>query len=443
MFNNIPKQFFIDDSRVIKDFSKKTYNGYQKSKIFTELKKNIISGNLEKAGFWATELHCSGYLYQLYNTLFNIYIKNINKSNLSILNIFIRDYKNLLIKKENFKDLLFLRNDQFYRNHIHNIVGYLTLSPKYNLPVLSKIKQEDFVMKNNKSRLISKNLNDINKIITKKDPKNVIIPLSEILLNLKNKGLSKSLENCIFWTSWLFTYDHNFFKKKLKCDYREQLNINKKYCYDFTWIIWEIIFTFPNHQCIKELYNLYCMEFTFSKKINKLNLIVLAFMILIDPFPKIKLDYSLPSSKLNTLNTYLVNINFLYADFLKNTDSHISKIIPRNIEHKNVSNKSIFSKKIYKKNYSMEQHMLKINKNIKPKIVNKSNKINNKSNKINNKSNNINNTKNSISLIKSIRNKKKLLEKYPNKNSKKKAIEINKFKKKKNKYNLESFDINT
>ena len=436
MFNNIPKQFLINDIRTMKDFSKKTYNGYQKSKIFTELKKNIISGNLEKAGFWATELHCSGYLYQLYNTLFNIYLKNINKSNLSILNIFIQDYKNLLIKKEDFKDLLFLRNDQFYRNHIHNIVAYLTLSPKYDLPVLPKINQEDFVMKNNKSRLISKNLNDINKIITKKDPKNVIIPLSEILLNLKNKGLSKSLENCIFWTSWLFTYDHNFFKKKLKCDYREQLNINKKYCYDFTWIIWEIIFTFPNHPFIKELYHLYCVEFTFSKKKNKLNLIILAFMILIDPFPKIKLDYSLPVSKLNTLNTYLVNINFLYADFLKNTGSHINKIIPRNILQKNVSNNSIFSNKKNKKNYSMNQHMININKNCKTKIVNKSNNFNNP--KISKSTKQLKKKKKKIEKI-----EKKYLNNVSNNVGKKKSLHVNKTKRVKNIINMESFNINS
>ena len=40
--------------------------------------------------------------------------------------------------------------------------------------------------------------------------------------------------------------------------------------------------------------------------------------------------FVLPENKLKTLNTYLVNINFLYADFLKNTNSYINKIIPRN-----------------------------------------------------------------------------------------------------------------
>lgn len=364
MFNKIPKQFFINDTRTLKDFSKKTYNGYQKSKIFTELKKNIITGNLEKAGFWATELHCSGYLFQLYNSLFTMYMKNINKSNLSILQIFIDDFKDLHLKKKNFKDLLFLRNDQIYRNHLHNIVAHLTLSPKYKLPVLPKIEQEDFVMTNNKSRILSKNLNDINKIITPKDPKNVIIPLSEILLNLKNKGLSKSLENCIYWTSWLFTYDHNFYKKKLKCDYREQKNMDKKYCYDFTWIIWEIIFTFPNRPFIDKIYELYCQDFTFSKKRNKLNLIILAYMILIDPFPKIKLDYTLPTNKNQTLITYLVNINFLYADFLKNTQStHIQKLLPRTATQNLKPSNTIFSKNKNSKNYSMNQHIHQLSKN--------------------------------------------------------------------------------
>lgn len=381
MFNNIPKQFSINDERDIKSFSKQTYNGYKKTTVINELKKNIISGNLEKSGFWAAELHCSGYIYNLYNTLFTIYIKDVNKSNLNILKIFNKELKDLYIKKKNFKDLLFLRNDQYYRNHLHNIVAYLTLSPKYKLPTLPKINQEDFVMKNNKSKIISNNLTDIKKIITKHDPKEVIIPLSEILVNLKHKGLSKSLENCIFWTSWLLTYDNIFHKKKLKCGYRQQKNIKKDYCHDFTWIIWEIIFTFQNKPLINLLYELYIFEFTLSKKKNKANILILAYMLLIDPFPKIKYDFEFTDNKKITLNTYLANINFLYSDILKNKSTHNVKNIPdTKINTNNNNSNSIFSDNKYK-SCDINHHIKMLKKNNKKKIF-KNKKNNNYVNKI-------------------------------------------------------------
>ena len=63
-------------------------------------------------------------------------------------------------------------------------------------------------MKNNKDRLLSKNLDSINQFIKINDDKNVIIPLSEILeifLNLK----SISFENCIFWLNWILLYEKN------------------------------------------------------------------------------------------------------------------------------------------------------------------------------------------------------------------------------------------
>ena len=48
-------------------------------------------------------------------------------------------------------------------------------------------------MKNNINRILSKDLNDVQIFIKKNDPKNLIIPISEILLNLKHVGISKSL----------------------------------------------------------------------------------------------------------------------------------------------------------------------------------------------------------------------------------------------------------
>ena len=66
----------ILDMRKKTEFKSKTLNGYKKSEIFNDLEKNILSGNIEKAILWLTELHCSGYLNQILNRL-TIFILNI------------------------------------------------------------------------------------------------------------------------------------------------------------------------------------------------------------------------------------------------------------------------------------------------------------------------------------------------------------------------------
>ena len=99
MYNLIPKEFLINDTRTHKDFEKKTFNGYKKNEVFNELQKNILSGNIEKSILWSTELNCSGYTTLILDKLFYLYLKEINKANLSIINLFIKILNYLKKKK--------------------------------------------------------------------------------------------------------------------------------------------------------------------------------------------------------------------------------------------------------------------------------------------------------------------------------------------------------
>ena len=158
MYNTIPKKFVIDDSKTSNDFKQITFNGYKKIEVLSELQKNILSGNIEKAVLWTTELHCAGHIKILYDKLINIYIVEINKANISIIGVIVKDFRLLDKRISNNINILTLRNDQTVRNHLVNLVCLLVLSPKYKLPKLPKIVSEDFNMKNNKSRIISKDL---------------------------------------------------------------------------------------------------------------------------------------------------------------------------------------------------------------------------------------------------------------------------------------------
>ena len=125
MYDTIPKEFLIVDLKK-NDFKKKTFNGYKKSELFSELEKSILSGNIEKSILWLTELHCSGYLENISNKLLLIYFKHINKANLNIIRILVH-FNTKIINKIKNNDQLSLRNDQFIRNNIHDLLFVIDL----------------------------------------------------------------------------------------------------------------------------------------------------------------------------------------------------------------------------------------------------------------------------------------------------------------------------
>ena len=405
MYNCLPKEYSIEDSRKIKDFKSKTFNGYKKNEVFSELQKNILSGNIEKSVLWATELHCSGNIEQLIDKLFYLYIKEINKANLKILPIFIKEFKRLSITKEKYNDILDLRNDQYTRNHLHNLICLITFSSKYKLPKLPTISSEDFNMDNNKSKLLSKNLNDIQEFIRKDDHKNIIIPVSEILLNLKKVGISKSFENCIFWLSWIFTYEKNYHKGYISCSPRKRESVNPKYLNDFTWILWDILLSISNNTFIQNLHELYIMDFTKSKKRKKLDLIIIAMSIIINPYPKIDFNKLVIEPEKNKIKNKIVScINFQYLDIVLNNKPEIlnKKLnkFPKQVYRKELS--PMFSKEKYKYN-DIELVINQFRKNDEKKPVSKkslsnSNKINRKSKKRKSKNN----------ILKEIKKKKRI-----------------------------------
>ena len=369
MYNDIPSSYIITDLKGT--YTKNTFNGYKKTEVFTELKKNILSGNIEKSVLWGCELHCSNYTNVLYNKLVSIYIKEVNKANLKILPIVFNNLKYFQNNKKNVD----LRNNQYFRNNISDLICLLTFSNKYKLPKLPKILSEDFNMKNNKSKMLSKNLNYIKHFIKPEDNKNIIIPISEIALNLYNKGISKSLENCLFWTSWIISYEKNFQKKNMKCALRHIKDIPVKLQNDFTWLLWEIILNISEykHEYIQLLYKMYVFDFKKSTKTQKIDLIILAYMLIIDVVPNI--DYDTPlilDSKNIDRIKIIANINYQYLDIILNKSLHI----PKSINTITINTQSPY---FSKEKFSTKNHMEQFNKptiTIKPiiKIQNKSKK---------------------------------------------------------------------
>lgn len=316
MYAPIDGLYAIVDPRVKKMLKTETLNGYKKSEVFSNMEKSILSGNIEKAILWACELHSSGFCAPLYTRLYKIYIEEVNKSNIRLLPLFLHEFQRVdrLDKK------IFSRNDQWCRNHIANLVCLLTFSTKNKLPKLPKITEYDLNMQNNKERILTSSLRHVRPYLHEKDPKAIIIPMSEILLNLQRTSVSKSLDNCLFWLSWLLSCEKACENGVMHCVSRTVRDVAEKWWYDFSWIIWEIILSLSKAPAILHLLRLFKRDFTKGKKKKKMKLLVYAFEILIDPFPKIDFTKPIISAQENKVrNKIVANINFQYLDVMQNT----------------------------------------------------------------------------------------------------------------------------
>ena len=107
------------------------------------------------------------------------------------------------------------------------------------LPKLPKIANNDFNMANKKNMLISTNLN-ISRFIHKNDPKNIIIPLSEICNYLKDKQFN-AVHNTICRISWLFEYEKIYHKGNLLVNLRNINDVDIKYLNDFVFGFYGIL----------------------------------------------------------------------------------------------------------------------------------------------------------------------------------------------------------
>lgn len=340
MYNDIPKSYKISTKKIDKSL---TYNKYSKAEVLKDLEKNLFSKSIEKTIFWGCELIISEYIDILYERLFQFFIMDINISNIQLIDLFYEEFQHYdKYKSQKKNDLTDIMNNQFFRNHTASIICYLTFSSKSKLPTLPKIKPEELIIK--KSKLLSTNLDRIKKYITKEDHKDIIIPLSEILTNLHIKKLRKSVDNCMFWLSWLLTYEKKYHKNNLICHYTTNVSeLSEKLKNDFTWILWTILLDISDNKYVLLLYKLYVRGFNKSKKVKRIYLIVLAFILVINPLPEINYNVPILLDKYSSIkNKVIACINFQYKDLLLNKESQ-KNIYPSITKE----NSPLFSKEVF------------------------------------------------------------------------------------------------
>ena len=111
------------------------------------------------------------------------------------------------------KQPLLLVNDMRIRNFLCFFTPLLLMCNQRKLLKLPKISAPEFDMDNHKKTLVSKNLKMVSLFVGKKEPKEIIIPLSEICHYLSDKKLLDREQKIIYWLAWLIEYEKIYHNK--------------------------------------------------------------------------------------------------------------------------------------------------------------------------------------------------------------------------------------
>jgi hypothetical protein len=329
----IPHEFRINDSKSIKEFSKKTLSNYLIKDVLNVFNKALLSCKLEESCNWCFELLVSGQYDKFWDRVFSITYKNININNPKLPSFILKRYQKFCNYFEKYENKLELRNNQVIRNMFCEICCIICHSVKLKQISFAKIKDDDFNANYFTTKLKADKDSYVSDKIKFGDPSEMKIILNEFNYCL----LTKNYELATYWLSWAFEFEKKNTKKNkvYLCGYRTIENIDKKYCNDLCWFIWEIIIkeSFKLNQNavenIQSLYMLYKDDFKTSQK-SKKNYI---FLYAVKYFTDI---YSFSSSIIPDFNIIIQacsNVNNLFTEKIHNTNS-VEKIIK---EKKNYS----------------------------------------------------------------------------------------------------------
>ena len=215
---------------ILKDYRMTILNVNEQLKQFV---KSINQRNIKNSIYYAVELHISGYFDNVLAKLTNVYFNEINLAQPKgaiYLCQFLDYYNSKYTYSMKKNHPLALINDIRIRNFMCFFISLCCLSNQRKLPKIIKINSEDFDLKRRKKGLISKNLTLVSKYITKDDPKEIIIPLSEIANLIKRKDIIDREQTIIYWLSWLFEYEKKYHNNNLLVKHRNIPKVDNKYC---------------------------------------------------------------------------------------------------------------------------------------------------------------------------------------------------------------------
>lgn len=301
---------------------KGSYNGFKAVEVKRKLDESFKKRDLMSALFWSVEYHLSGKLGDWLSFLFNWIYMNIvilNTDLLYQLHSFIEWYLKQDFGNTRSLDVL---NNQKIRNFIGFIIPIIFFMPRNKIAKLPKILDNQLVLSNIREKIRAPNLDLIGRFMKPGDPKELIIPLNEIMFTLLQK-YNDSMSRCQFWLSWVLTIEKKYFKKFIAGFPRHiSSSIGTKFQSNWVWLLIEIIQYLSKKILISEyqqeimlyLLRLYIQNWTLASRGNKVRLLEWMFYLLSNA-DDLEIIMIPPDIMRTAYNTSL-SINLVYHDVI-------------------------------------------------------------------------------------------------------------------------------
>ena len=334
----------INDVRT--EFKNITFSKFQKSKAKQELVKCIYNNKIENACYWGAEFVCSGHYLDLWDIFLLYYCKYIHIGNpkLSIyLNMRYENFINIL-KNGYESNILLLRNNKKIRKLFAEIICMLCYSNKKHIYQDIKLnKAEEFDLTIISAKFKAPNISYIENIFKEEDPKELFIPINELIYNLTTKNI---VETC-YWYEWILEYENICKKKKKKCICQARINAPNGFQNDIIWLIWDILFYYSSpeilsdntsnyniiNKIITSLYNLYIMKYNPSVKRKRKYIIYFSFSLLIEYNNDYTINITNHTEKINAI---VQKIDTVYKEIKKNEESPNTDYLFTNLKKSNL-----------------------------------------------------------------------------------------------------------
>ena len=261
----------INDIR--QEFKNITFSKFQKSQAKIELINTIYNCKIENACYWCAEFICAGHFLDLWDIIIIYFCKYIHSGNPKLPIYLSMRYNSFLTILNNgySTNLMMMRNNKKIRKLFAEVICILCYSvKKHNYQEVKLNKNEEFDLTNISSRFKAPNVHYIDNILKDDDPKELLIPLNELIFNLENKNI---IDTC-YWFEWILEYENICKKKKKKCSCQGRTYAPNGNQNDIIWILWDTIFYYSNvennknkeniniiNKIVKSLYELFIIKY--------------------------------------------------------------------------------------------------------------------------------------------------------------------------------------
>jgi hypothetical protein len=352
---------YINDGR--QSFKNITFSKFQKSKARLELIKNLYDEKIENACYWSAEFICAGHFLDLWDVILYYSYKYIHNGNPKLTLYLNMRYSNFVaILNNGYSDnIIKLRNNDKIRKLFCELICVLCYSHKKNVICdVNLDKNNSFELSSMSEKFKAPNVTYTEVVLKHDDPKELIIPINEMVYNL----ISKNIIQVCYWYEWLIEYENICTKKKRKCICETRAFAPHGHTHDLIWIVWDILFYYSDpsitdkkynisntststsiststsntstsilkHKIIKNLFDLFIIKYNNSVKKKRRYIIYFAFTLLIE-----ELNYSINIiENQEAVQVIVSKINSVYKDIKKNEETPNTDYLFNNLNKSNL-----------------------------------------------------------------------------------------------------------